>query len=96
MRVGRRIALLACLALAQGCTGVTPGAASYTCGHMRDTVGAFRQQARLIVEREGFKTSALSTEEAVLDVELLLRNACRDAADGSLPYARVVSRPPVD
>jgi hypothetical protein len=32
--------------------------------------------------RHWFRTSALSTEEAVLDVELLLRNACRGASGG--------------
>jgi hypothetical protein len=91
------MALLACLALAHaGCAGPTPAAASYTCRHMRDTVGAFREQARLIVARDGLKTSALSTEEAVLDVELLLRNACRNAAAGYMPYARVTSAPPAD
>jgi hypothetical protein len=63
---------------------------------MRDSAGAFRQQARLVVEREGFKTSALSSEEAVLDVELMLRTACRDAPDGYAPYERVASAPPAD
>jgi hypothetical protein len=101
MSTSRQIALLGCLALAlalaqAGCGGQTADAAAYTCRHMQDTAGAFRQQARLLVDRAGIKTSAVSIEEAVLDVELLLRNACRDAADGSLPYARVVSRPPVD
>jgi hypothetical protein len=97
MRARRHIALLACLALAQaGCGGQTAGAAAYTCSHMRDTAGAFRDQARLIVDREGFKTSALSVEEAVLDVELLLRNACRGAAAGTQPYDRVASADPVD
>jgi hypothetical protein len=55
MRARRHIALLACLALAQaGCGGQTAGAAAYSCSHMRDTAGAFRDQARLIVDREGF------------------------------------------
>jgi hypothetical protein len=97
MRVHAHIALLGCLALAQaGCGGETAGAAAYTCGHMRDTTGDFRQQARLIVHREGFKTSAISTEKAVLDVELLVRNACRGAADGYRPYARVAHVAPAD
>jgi hypothetical protein len=95
MRGRGPVALLACLALAQaGCARPEPAAATYTCGHMRDGSGAFRQQARLIVEREGFKTSALSTEEAVLDVELQLRAACRGAADSFRPYARVAHAPP--
>ena len=86
-------ALLACLALAlAACSGAPPAAASYTCGHMRDSVGAFRMQARLFVEREGFRTSALSTEEAVLDVELLLRAACRGASGNHRPYATVARR----
>jgi hypothetical protein len=97
MRARRHIALLACLALAQaGCGRQKADAAAYTCGHMRDTVGGFRQQARLIVQREGLKTSALSIEEAVLDVELLLRNACRGAADDDRPYARVAQAEPAD
>jgi hypothetical protein len=97
MRGCRQIALLSCLALVHtGCAEQTPAAASYTCGRMRDTAGAFRQQARLIIAREGSKTSALSSEEAVLDVELLLRNACRNAANGYKPYARIASAPPAD
>jgi hypothetical protein len=97
VRARRYIALLGCLALVPaGCGGQTAGAASYTCGHMRDTVGAFRRQARLIVDREGFKTSALSTEEAVLDVELQIRHACRDVADGYRPYTAVARAAPVD
>jgi hypothetical protein len=95
MRARRHIALLGCLAIAQGgCGGEVSGAASYTCGQMRDTVGAFRDQARLIVDRAGLKTSALSTEEGVLDVELLIRRACRGAADGHLPYAQVARAAP--
>jgi hypothetical protein len=87
--------LLACVALAQaGCGSPTAAAASYSCGYMRDTVGAFRKQARLLVAREGFKTSALSIEEGVLDVELLLRDACRGTADRYEPYARVARAAP--
>jgi hypothetical protein len=97
MRARPPIALLACLALAAaGCGGQNAGAASYTCGHMRDTVGAFRDQARLVVDREGFKTSALSAEEAVLDVELQVRHACRGAPDGYRPYRAVAVAGPVD
>jgi hypothetical protein len=95
VRARRHIALLGCLAIAQaGCGGDISGAASYTCGHMRDTVGAFRDQARLIVDRTGLRTSALSTEDGVLDVELLVRHACRGAADGYLPYAQVADAAP--
>jgi hypothetical protein len=91
------VTLLGCLALAGGgCGGQTVGAASYSCGHMADTVGAFRQQARLIVDREGFKTSALSVEEAVLEVELLIRDACHDAPDGDQPYAAVAGAAPAN
>jgi hypothetical protein len=91
------VMLLGCLAFAQGgCGGQTVRAASYSCGYMKDTVGAFRQQARLIVDREGFKTSALSIEDGVLDVELLLRDACRNAPDGDRPYARVAHAAPSD
>jgi hypothetical protein len=97
MRARRHLALLACLALAPaGCGGQKAGAESYTCGHMHDNVGAFRDQARLIVDRQGFKTSALSAEEAVLDVELQLRNACRGKADGYRPYGAVALAEPAD
>jgi hypothetical protein len=91
------IAVVAVLALAQaGCTGPTADAVASTCGHMRDHVGAFRDQARLVVDREGLKTSALSIEEAVLDVELLLREACRGAGDDHEPYAEVAHAAPKD
>jgi hypothetical protein len=92
------VALVGCLALAQGGCGAgqETGAASYACDFMADTVGAFREQARLLVDREGFKTSALSIEEAVLDVELLLRSACRGAAGDYKPYAAVARAAPVD
>jgi hypothetical protein len=82
-------AVLACLALAQGgCGGVTTGAATFTCGHMRDTTGAFRQQARVMVAREGRRARRLSREEAVLDAEFQIRHACVGAADGDEPYRR--------
>jgi hypothetical protein len=91
------VMLLGCLALADnGCGGQTASAASYSCGYMRHTVGAFRKQARLVVDREGFKTSALSIEDAVLGVELLIRDACRNAPDGDQPYARVAHHAPVE
>jgi hypothetical protein len=77
-----------------GCADQVTGAAAYTCGQMRDTVGSFRDQARLIVHREGFETSALSVEEGVLDVELKLRDACRGAEDGYAPYTRVAGAAP--
>lgn len=97
MGVRGPIVLLVGLALAQaGCAGQTTDAVAYTCGHMRDSVGAFRDQARLIVDREGFKTSALSIEEAVLDVELLLREACRGVVDDHRPYAEVAHAAPKD
>ncbi len=87
---GRLLILLLALALTPaGCADQVTGAAAYTCGQMRDTVGTFRDQARLLVHHEGFKTSALSVEEGVLDVELKLRDACRGAEDGYAPYARV-------
>jgi hypothetical protein len=90
------VMLLGSLALAHaGCGGQTVGAAAYSCGHMKSTVGAFRQQGRLIVDREGLKTSALSVEDAVLGVELLLRTACRHAPDGFQPYAAVAHAAPV-
>jgi hypothetical protein len=83
--------LLASLALAQGgCGGTTSGAAGYTCGHMRDTTGAFREQARVMVDREGLRAHRLSHEEAVLDAEFQIRRVCRGAADGDEPYVRAL------
>jgi hypothetical protein len=80
---------LGCLALAHGgCGGAPAGAAAYTCGHMRDTVGAFREQARVLVDREGMRPRRLSREEAVLDAEFRIRRACDGAADAVRPYER--------
>ena len=90
---GRMLILLLALALA-GCADQVTGAAAYTCGQMRGTVDGFHDQARLLVHHEGFKTSALSVEEGVLDVELKLREACRGAEDGYAPYARVADAAP--
>ncbi len=90
---GRLLILLLALAPA-GCSDQVPGAAAYTCGQMRDTVGTFRDQARMLVHDVGLKTSALSVEEGVLDVELKLRDACRGAEDGYAPFARVAGTRP--
>jgi hypothetical protein len=93
---GRLLIFMLAIAIAPaGCADQVTGAAAYTCGHMRDTVGTFRDQARLLVDHEGFKTSALSVEEAVLDVELELRHACRGAEDGYAPYASVADAAPL-
>jgi hypothetical protein len=84
-------ALLGCLALALaqgGCGGEKAGAAAFTCGHMRDTAGAFRQQARVLVRQEGLRAHRLSHEEVVLDAEFLIRRACDRAADDYRPYVR--------
>jgi hypothetical protein len=84
--------LLGCLALAQGgCGGQTTGADAYTCGHMRDTVGAFRQQARVLVDRVGLRSHRLSLEEAVLDAEFEIRGVCDGAADADQPYDRAAA-----
>jgi hypothetical protein len=86
-------ALLACLALAHAaCGGQTVGAATYTCGYMRDTVGAFRAQARVLVAEEGLRAHRLSREEAVLDAELEIRRACDGAPDADQPYNRAARR----
>jgi hypothetical protein len=96
MRPAVVAALLACLALAQAaCGGQTAGAATYTCGYMRDTVGAFRAQAQVLVDEQGLRPHRLSREEAVLDAELAIRRACDGAADADHPYdraARQISR----
>jgi hypothetical protein len=82
-------ALVGCLALAQGgCGAVTSGADDFTCGHMRDTTGAFRQQARVLVDRQGLRSHRLSREEAVLDAEFQIRRACAGAAGADRPYTR--------
>ena len=99
MPTWRRVVLLGCLAPAlavmqAGCAEQVTGSAAFTCGHMRDTVGAFRDQGRLIVDRAGSKSSALSIEEAVQEVELLLRDACRHAGADFQPYDRVSRAPP--
>jgi hypothetical protein len=92
----RVLAALACLALVHGgCGGRPAGAAAYTCGYMRDTVGAFRAQAAVLVAREGRRAQRLSREEAVLDAELQVRRLCDGAADAYRPYdraARQISR----
>jgi hypothetical protein len=93
MRAPVVAALLACLALAQAaCGGKTAGAAGYTCGYMRDTVGAFRAQARVLVAEEGLRAQRLTREEAVLDAELEIRRACDGAADADRPYNRAARR----
>ena len=94
MRARLLIVMLSLALAPAGCADQVTGAAAYTCGHMRDTVGSFRDQARLLVDREGFKTSALSVEEGVLDVELELRHACRGAEDGYTPYGSVADAAP--
>jgi hypothetical protein len=92
MRARALIALLACLAVAQaGCGGLQDKAADYTCGHMRDTAGAFRDQARVLVDREGLRATRLSLEEVVLDAEFLVRRVCDGAADGDRPYTRAAA-----
>jgi hypothetical protein len=82
-------ALVGCLAVASGgCGAVSSGAAGYTCGHMRNTTGAFREQARAMVAGEGLRAHRLSREEAVLDAEFQIRRACDGAAAADRPYAR--------
>jgi hypothetical protein len=89
MRGRAPAALLACLALAQGgCGEQTAAAATYTCGYMRDKPGAFREQARVLVSREGLRPHRLSREEAVLDAEFQIRRACDGAPDTVRPYHR--------
>jgi hypothetical protein len=83
------LAALACLALAQaGCGDEEPGAAAYTCGQMHDSVGALREQARVLVSREGLRPGRLSREEAILDAEFQIRRACDGAGAGDQPYNR--------
>ena len=89
----RALAALACLALVHaGCGGQPAGAAAYTCGYMRGTVGAFRAQAAVLVAREGLRPQRLSREEAVLDAELQIRRTCDGAADAYRPYDRAARR----
>jgi hypothetical protein len=59
---------------------------------MRDTVGAFRAQARVLVAEEGLRAHRLSREEAVLDAELEIRRACDGAPDADQPYNRAARR----
>jgi hypothetical protein len=87
----RRSALtaLACLALAQaGCNDERPGAAGYSCGQMGDSVRALREQAAVLVSREGLRPGRLSREEAILDAEFQIRRACDGAAGDEQPYNR--------
>jgi hypothetical protein len=91
MATRRRVlaTLLGCLALAQsGCGSQPSGASAYTCGYMRDTTGAFRQQARALVDREGLRPQRLSREEAVLDAEFQIRRVCDGVPDTDRPYQR--------
>jgi hypothetical protein len=82
-------ALLGCLALAQGgCGGPAVDAAAFTCGQMRATVGAFREQASVLVDREALRSHRLSREEAVLDAEVQVRRACDGAVAGDRPFRR--------
>jgi hypothetical protein len=87
---GRILAVLAgCLALAHaGCGAEKPGAAAYTCGYMRATTGAFREQARVLVDRRGLRAVRLSREEAVLGAELGIRRSCDGAPDADRPFRR--------
>jgi hypothetical protein len=81
------VLLLSCVALlAIGCGEVSSGAADFTCGQMRASGGRFREQARLMVDREGLQARALTAGEAILDVELQIRRTCRGAADDYKPY----------
>jgi hypothetical protein len=90
MRGRMLIALaLVCAAVAQAACGRAPtGAAEYTCGHMRQTPSALRDQARVLVDREGLRVQRLSHEEAVLDAEFRIRRACEHAPDAARPYRR--------
>jgi hypothetical protein len=87
----RRSALtaLACLALAvAGCNEEKPAAAAYTCGDTDDSVRALREQAAVLVSREGLRPSRLSREEAILDAEFQIKRACDGAAAETQPYDR--------
>jgi hypothetical protein len=89
MRLRLVAAVAGGLALAQaGCGGQATGAAGYTCGHMRDTTGAFRQQASVIVDGKRLRAHRLSREESVLGAELHVRRACDGAGAGDRPYRR--------
>jgi hypothetical protein len=81
-------ALLACLALANaGCGEETARAATYTCGQMRHSAAALRDQARVLVTSER-RAGQLSREEAVLDAQFRIRRACKGAAADDRPYER--------
>jgi hypothetical protein len=81
--------VLAVLAYGQvGCGEVSTQAAAYTCGYMRDTAGAFREQARDVVQRAGLRADRLALEEVVLDAEFVIRRACDGAADDARPTIR--------
>jgi hypothetical protein len=84
--------MVGCLMIAQGgCGGETAAAPAYTCGYLRHTAGAFRQQARVLVSREGLRAGRLFREEAVLDAEFRIRRVCDGAADGERPYTRAAA-----
>lgn len=83
----RLLILLGLAAVAAGgCGNPAAEAVAYTCGQLRDDGAAYRAQARLMVDREGLRPQTLWSEEALLDVELRLRQACRGASDGYRPY----------
>jgi hypothetical protein len=85
-------ALVAVLALTQpGCGGEPANVAEYTCGEMRDSEAAMRDQARALVDREALRADRLSDEEAMLDAEFRIRRACDGAAAGDRPYNRAAS-----
>jgi hypothetical protein len=89
MRALATAALIACLALAPaGCGEEKARAADYTCGQMRDSAGALRDQARVLVANEGLRARRLSREEAILDAEFRIERACDGAARGARPYHR--------
>jgi hypothetical protein len=84
------IAMLLCAALAAGCAGTPVGAGRYTCGEMRADIGKFRDSAGLAVEEQSLRAGALSREDALLDVELQLRRACRGEAATFVPDRRAL------
>jgi hypothetical protein len=98
--VGRRLALLLALAaaaagvaaLASGCGESIAEAATTTCGQMRDDASKYRAQARYMVEHERLQGRSLSTERAVLDAELAIRDRCRGEADDYQPYTATRDR----
>jgi hypothetical protein len=81
------LALVACVALvAPGCGEEVAEAADFTCGQMRADGDRYREQARLMVDREGWRRRTLTQSDADRSVELRLRRACRGAGDGYRPY----------